>query len=228
MASSHEASWAYSPERLISAQVAADQDERLWAAWMAEGHRSRRPAGCRPGAAPGYSPGKRLHNGFGKYRPNFFTRSLVSSCGCGGARDPHGVPLGYSCRADIYDRPLGPDDLARAKRVLAAFDVVIPVGAAVMERRKPEIDAYLHAKLGASTGKTVSLPWAHRNSSAHADLSVPACVRAALEEQNAFDVLLWHWIQERLEASLDAFSRGRAAAAGTKGEPDEDVDDGEA
>ena len=40
---------------------------------------------------------------------------------------------------------------------------------------------------------------------------VQACVRAALEEQNAFDVLLWHWIQERLEASLDAFSRGRAA-----------------
>ena len=80
----------------------ADDDERLWSAWMAETDARLRPPTCATGWPEGYGKPKTLHSGFGAYVPNFLTRALAGRCGCGDdSRSEGGVERGF-CADERY------------------------------------------------------------------------------------------------------------------------------
>jgi hypothetical protein len=111
-------------------------------------------SGATLGPVRGYEGRLHLHEGFGFYQPNFMVRNMLGTCGCplpfdhlprapsggdcwdapGAQRGPRGAAPAARTYLAVEAGPasgkgypaVGPAELAEAKRVLEAFDAVVP------------------------------------------------------------------------------------------------------
>jgi hypothetical protein len=122
-------------------------------------------------------------------------------------------------------RPLQPSDLTRAKRILEAFDLVVPTvffNHSLLPRfilwkagwlepcdghwRESELSAGHERGESFRTHRGPHLGHVHRSELSSRHPPVPPCILAALREQNQLEASLFAWAVERFDRQLQAFA----------------------